>query len=163
MPAGTKVNEVYQALLKKGYSKEKAARIAQSQTGEALATGRPPKHAVKAANEPPSRDLTTPSSERTTEAQAENKGRKRTRSGSGSSIRLMNAGYTLEDARPHADKVLKIGEKSPGDAKGSLEKAEKDPDSYLAPGGITGRTGKLWCRIRQYREGPWPPRPSFRE
>ena len=73
MPTGTKVNEVYQALLKKGYSKEKAARIAQSQTGEALATGRPPKHAVTAANEQPeplSEDLTTPSSERTTEAQA---------------------------------------------------------------------------------------------
>jgi hypothetical protein len=56
---------VYQALLKKGYSKGKAARIAQSQTGEALATGRPPKHAVKAANEP-SEDLTTPSSQRVT-------------------------------------------------------------------------------------------------
>ena len=46
MPQGTAVDRVYQALLKKGYSKEKAARIAQSQTGEALATGRRPKHAI---------------------------------------------------------------------------------------------------------------------
>ena len=53
MPTGTKVNAVYQALLKKGYSKEKAARIAQSQTGEALATGRPPKHVAAANLEPP--------------------------------------------------------------------------------------------------------------
>ena len=52
MPTGTKVDEVYQALLKKGYSKAKAARIAQSQTGAALATGKPPKHPVKAANRP---------------------------------------------------------------------------------------------------------------
>ena len=50
MPAGTKVDQVYQALLKKGYDKGKAARIAQSETGEALATGRPPKHALKTAN-----------------------------------------------------------------------------------------------------------------
>ncbi len=41
MPKGSKVEEVYEALLKKGYDKGKAARIAQSQTGEALATGRP--------------------------------------------------------------------------------------------------------------------------
>lgn len=43
MPAGTAVEKVYRALLKKGYSKEKAARIAQSATGLALATGKPPK------------------------------------------------------------------------------------------------------------------------
>ena len=49
LPAA-RLNEVYQALLKKGYSKGKAARIAQSQTGEALATGRPPKHPVWAAS-----------------------------------------------------------------------------------------------------------------
>ena len=42
MPVGSAVEEVYQALLKKGYDKEKAARIAQSRTGEALATGRRP-------------------------------------------------------------------------------------------------------------------------
>ena len=41
MPKGSKVEEVYEALLKKGYDKGKAARIAQSQTGEALATGAP--------------------------------------------------------------------------------------------------------------------------
>ncbi len=50
MPTGTAVDNVYEALRKKGYSKEKAARIAQSETGEALATGRPPKHPVGAAN-----------------------------------------------------------------------------------------------------------------
>ncbi len=88
MPAGTKVDEVYQALLKKGYSKEKAATIAQAQTGEALATGRPikaantaeasepssprsprdrrgPEYALAAANEPVE-DLTSPSSTRVT-------------------------------------------------------------------------------------------------
>ena len=91
MPRGSKVNEVYQALLKKGYDKGKAARIAQAETGQALATGRPPKHAVKAANtaeapppgpqrpravkgpqyalaatNQPPEDLTTPSSARVT-------------------------------------------------------------------------------------------------
>jgi hypothetical protein len=50
MPVGSAVEEVYEALLKKGYDKGKAARIAQSRTGEALATGRKPKHPVKAAN-----------------------------------------------------------------------------------------------------------------
>ena len=53
MPANSAVDHVYQALLKKGYSKGKAARIAQSRTGEALATGRPPRHAVATANEEP--------------------------------------------------------------------------------------------------------------
>ena len=43
MPTGTKVDSVYQALRRKGYSEGAAARIAQAQTGEALATGRPPK------------------------------------------------------------------------------------------------------------------------
>jgi len=43
MPADTKVEKMYRALLKKGYSKEKAARISQSITGLALATGKPPK------------------------------------------------------------------------------------------------------------------------
>ena len=91
MPRGSKVDEVYQALLKKGYDKGKAARIAQAETGQALATGRPPKHAVKAANtaeapppgpqrpravkgpqyalaatNQPPEDLTTPSSARVT-------------------------------------------------------------------------------------------------
>jgi len=44
MPTGTKVDSVYHALLAKGYTTEKAVRIAQAQTGEALATGQPPKH-----------------------------------------------------------------------------------------------------------------------
>ena len=44
MPKGTKVERVYEALKRKGASKGKAARIAQSQTGQALATGKPPKH-----------------------------------------------------------------------------------------------------------------------
>lgn len=47
MPKGTKVERVYEALKKRGYSKEKAARIAQSVTGLALATGKPPKHKGK--------------------------------------------------------------------------------------------------------------------
>jgi hypothetical protein len=43
MPKGTKVEKVYQALRRKGASEGKAARIAQSKTGQALATGKPPK------------------------------------------------------------------------------------------------------------------------
>ena len=43
MPKGSKVDEIYQALLREGKSKESAAQIAQAQTGEALATGKPPK------------------------------------------------------------------------------------------------------------------------
>ncbi len=53
MPTGTAVDRTYEALRRKGDSKGKAARIAQSETGEALATGRPPKRAVKAANTVP--------------------------------------------------------------------------------------------------------------
>ena len=44
MPEGTAVDRTYKALLKEGKSEESAARIAQAQTGEALATGKPPKH-----------------------------------------------------------------------------------------------------------------------
>ena len=44
MQEGTKVHNLYEKLLKKGYSKASAARIAQHQTGQALATGKPPKH-----------------------------------------------------------------------------------------------------------------------
>ena len=44
MPKGTKVDQVYEALKRKGASKGKAARIAQATTGQALATGKPPKH-----------------------------------------------------------------------------------------------------------------------
>lgn len=44
MPKGTKVEQVYEALRRKGASKGKAARIAQSATGKSLATGKKPKH-----------------------------------------------------------------------------------------------------------------------
>jgi hypothetical protein len=43
MPEGTKVHILYDKLLTKGASKGKAARIAQAKTGQALATGKPPK------------------------------------------------------------------------------------------------------------------------
>lgn len=44
MPKGSKVHHVYEALLRAGKSKASAARIAQAKTGQALATGKPPKH-----------------------------------------------------------------------------------------------------------------------
>jgi len=44
MPEGSKVDRIYQALRKKGMSKERAAKISQAVSGQALATGRPPKH-----------------------------------------------------------------------------------------------------------------------
>ncbi len=44
MPLHSKVHNLYSKLLKKGYSKESAARIAQAKTGESLKTGKPPKH-----------------------------------------------------------------------------------------------------------------------
>ena len=43
MPKGTKVDKTYEALKRKGMSSGKAARIAQSQTGQSLQTGKPPK------------------------------------------------------------------------------------------------------------------------
>ena len=43
MPKSSRVHHVYEALKKKGYSKEKAARIAQAVTKQALATGKTPK------------------------------------------------------------------------------------------------------------------------
>lgn len=43
MPRGTTVEREYRALRRKGYSKGKAARIAQADTGVSLATGRRPK------------------------------------------------------------------------------------------------------------------------
>lgn len=49
MPRGTKVDRLYRKLLKEGYTEASAARIAQKQTGLALATGRPPKRKRKAA------------------------------------------------------------------------------------------------------------------
>ena len=43
MPKGTKVDKMYRAVLRTGASKGKAARIAQSKTGQSLKTGKPPK------------------------------------------------------------------------------------------------------------------------
>lgn len=43
MPEGTKVHKLYQRLLAGGYSKGKAARIAQAKTRRSLKTGRKPK------------------------------------------------------------------------------------------------------------------------
>jgi len=47
MPKGTKVDNLYEKLKKQGYSVESAVKIAQSQTGQALATGKPPKKGKK--------------------------------------------------------------------------------------------------------------------
>lgn len=47
MPKGTKVDNVFQALKRKGKSVSSAAKIAQSVTGQALATGKPPKHSSR--------------------------------------------------------------------------------------------------------------------
>ena len=44
MPKGSKVGKMYDAMTAKGMDKGKAARIAQSKTGQALATGKPPMH-----------------------------------------------------------------------------------------------------------------------
>lgn len=43
MPKGTKVDKIYQAILKETGDAGKAARIAQSKTGKSLATGKKPK------------------------------------------------------------------------------------------------------------------------
>lgn len=47
MPAGTKVDKMYEAMKAEGMDKSKAARIAQSKTGMSLATGKPPKQKMK--------------------------------------------------------------------------------------------------------------------
>jgi hypothetical protein len=47
MPKGTRVHKMYDALRRGGMDKGKAARIAQSRTGQALATGKPPKRKRK--------------------------------------------------------------------------------------------------------------------
>jgi hypothetical protein len=47
MPKNTKVEKLYDKLVKEGKSKESAAKIAQSQTGQSLATGKPSKSAKK--------------------------------------------------------------------------------------------------------------------
>jgi hypothetical protein len=56
MPAGTKVDEIFQALKRKGKSVASAAKIAQSSTGRALMTGKPPKHKPNAMNRPNDED-----------------------------------------------------------------------------------------------------------
>lgn len=43
MPAGTRVDKMYQALLRQGYTPKDAAKISQSKTGLSLVTGRPPR------------------------------------------------------------------------------------------------------------------------
>jgi len=43
MPKGTKVENLYRQLLKEGYSRESAVRIAQKRTGLSLKTGKKPK------------------------------------------------------------------------------------------------------------------------
>lgn len=47
MPKGSKVHKMFEALKRDGHSVESAARIAQSRTGQALATGKPPKKGGK--------------------------------------------------------------------------------------------------------------------
>lgn len=47
MPKNSRVHKMYDALLRQGKSKATAAKIAQSRTGQALATGRPPKRKKK--------------------------------------------------------------------------------------------------------------------
>ena len=42
MPKGSQVHKVFEALIRKGMTKGKAARIAQSKTGAALQTARMP-------------------------------------------------------------------------------------------------------------------------
>jgi hypothetical protein len=43
VPKGTKVHKIYDALVREGAPKGKAARIAQAKTGLSLATGKKPK------------------------------------------------------------------------------------------------------------------------
>jgi hypothetical protein len=43
MPRGTAVHKLFERLKRKGYSVKSAAKIAQAKTGQALATGKPPK------------------------------------------------------------------------------------------------------------------------
>lgn len=44
MPKGSKVEKIYNALLREGKSKASATRIAQAKAGQALKTGKPPKN-----------------------------------------------------------------------------------------------------------------------
>lgn len=47
MPKNTKVHKMYAGLVKHGFSRASAARIAQARTGRSLATGRKPKSRSK--------------------------------------------------------------------------------------------------------------------
>lgn len=47
MPKNSHVHKTFEALKKQGHSVESAAKIAQAVTGEALKTGKPPKHKSK--------------------------------------------------------------------------------------------------------------------
>lgn len=47
MPEGTRVDNLYKKLLSEGYSVKSAVKIAQAKTGQALATGKAPKHKKK--------------------------------------------------------------------------------------------------------------------
>ena len=49
MPIGSKVEKIYTALKRKGKDAGTAARIAQAKSGQALATGKPPKKKWKRA------------------------------------------------------------------------------------------------------------------
>jgi len=51
MPEGTKVDNLYKKLKASGHSVESAVKIAQSVTGQALATGKPPKHPSKKSSQ----------------------------------------------------------------------------------------------------------------
>ena len=55
MPKGTKVDNMYEALKRRGISVESAVKIAQSKTGQALATGKPPKKSHAKNQTPPSK------------------------------------------------------------------------------------------------------------
>lgn len=46
-PVGTRVHRCVQRLVAKGHSKPSAIRICQKSTGQAYATGKPPKHKSK--------------------------------------------------------------------------------------------------------------------
>lgn len=46
-PEGSKVDKIYKALRKSGKSKATAAKISQAKSGQALATGKPPKGKAK--------------------------------------------------------------------------------------------------------------------
>lgn len=47
MPKNSKVHRMFEALLRKGYTLEAAARISQSETGQSLMTGKKPKRKRK--------------------------------------------------------------------------------------------------------------------